>query len=87
MSKIHFWKKKSGHFFTHSGGLRQEDVTFLQTLKVGDKLIAFNNDRKDRETSPDLTIKLALERTQEVTPPTPTTSSGGFRPIKRRHLY
>lgn len=43
---ITMWKKDSGNHMSHRGGLSEKDVEFLQSLKVGDRLILFQNNRK-----------------------------------------
>lgn len=53
---IGFWKKSTENFLTHSEGLNEEQIKFLQSLKVGDRLILWNNDSTTKFT-PNLTLK------------------------------
>lgn len=55
MIKIAFWKKESGNYMSASQGLTQEQVSFLQSLKVGDRLIVMQN-QKFSENSPEMSL-------------------------------
>lgn len=52
-TSISFWKKETGNMMTHSGGLTQEQVEFLQGLKKGDRLLMFINQTKETDTQRD----------------------------------
>ena len=40
---IAFWKKDTGNIMSHGSGLSVEQVAFLQSLKVGQRLILWSN--------------------------------------------
>lgn len=46
---IVFWKKESGNYMTHKGGLSEEDIATLQSLKAGDRIIIFQNNKRSSE--------------------------------------
>ena len=60
MYKIGFWIKDTGNFMTHAKGLTQEQIDFLKTLKLGDRLILWKNSRGS-EVSPDYTLAKYLK--------------------------
>ena len=54
MSSIGFWLRDSGNYISAKTGLTGEQVKFLRSFKVGDRIILWNNNRED---SPDITLK------------------------------
>lgn len=56
MLGIGFWKTPKG-FITHKQGLSQEQIGYLQNLKVGDRLVLWVNDVREGERNADLTLK------------------------------
>ncbi len=55
---IGLWKIKSGKgWISHNKGLTPEQISQLQALKVGDKLVIFENDVREGETGPSITLK------------------------------
>lgn len=57
MSNVGFWKKESGNLMNPSKGLTEEQVVFLQSLKVGDRVILWNNIVKEGDNKPNLVLK------------------------------
>ncbi len=55
MSRIGFWKTEKG-FISHSQGLSQEQVGYLQNLKAGDRLVIFMNDVREGEKGAEATL-------------------------------
>lgn len=53
---IGFWRTQKG-FISHKHGLDEEQVKYLQNLKVGDRLALFTNDVRDGERQADMTLK------------------------------
>lgn len=51
------WKTEKGNYISHNKGLTEEQVTYFQNLKVGDRLVVFVNDIRKGEKSPELTLK------------------------------
>jgi hypothetical protein len=41
---LQFWKKETGNLMTHGKGLTKEQLTELQNLKEGDRLIMYKKD-------------------------------------------
>lgn len=81
MVRLAFWKKDKGNLLSHKDGLSAEEVAELQTLKVGDRLIIWDNQDKRSDKSPDYTLKVFTPKQQFDTPPMAPTS-GGFKPVK-----
>ena len=54
---IGVWKKESGNMMSHKSGLDEDQIALLQSLKVGDRLILWNNYSDINSTKPDFTIK------------------------------
>lgn len=54
---IAFWKKETGNLMSASKGLTEEEIKFLQSLKIGDRLIVYNNNIKEGDNRPNFTIK------------------------------
>ena len=54
MASIGFWIRDSGNYITAQGGLTEEQIKLLRSLKVGDRLILWNN---NKENAPDITLK------------------------------
>lgn len=57
---IGLFANESGGFFTsHSGGLDQDQIQFLQSLRVGDRLAMFRNEREGEQGAgyPKFTLK------------------------------
>lgn len=50
---IGFWLKQSGNYMSSGNGLTEEQVRFLHSLRPGDRLLLWNN---DREGAPDMTL-------------------------------
>ena len=50
-NNLGFWVKPSGSIMTSSKGLTKEDITFLQSLKEGDRLIMWDNSSKAEGTN------------------------------------
>lgn len=48
---VKFWIRDSGNFFSAKSGLTREQISFLQQLKVGDRLVLW------REPNSELTLK------------------------------
>jgi intein/homing endonuclease len=55
---LQFWKKETGNLMTHGKGLTKEQLTELQNLKEGDRLIMYKNSEKLSDSSPDFTLKV-----------------------------
>lgn len=64
--KIAFWKKSSLNMMSHGKGLTADEVKALQTLKVGDRLILWNNDVKS-DKDPNITLKVYQPAAQTPT--------------------
>lgn len=61
---IGFWKKESGNIMNHSKGLSEEQVKFLQSLKVGDRLIVYTNQVAEGENKPTHNLKKYEKKAQ-----------------------
>jgi len=61
MIKIALWKKDSGNMMSHGKGLTAEQVAMLQTLKEGDRLIAFSN-KKTSPAAPDYNLTIVEKK-------------------------
>lgn len=48
---IQFWKTQFGSLKTHNKGLTEDQVKFLQSLKPGDVLIMFMEDKQGENTA------------------------------------
>lgn len=57
---INFWKARNGAFLSHNRGLTEEQIRFLNTLKVGDRLVVYMNEPDPDRNEADLTMKKAL---------------------------
>lgn len=55
MDRIGFWKAKQG-YISHKQGLSQQQISYLQNLKVGDRLVLFVNDVREGEKGADITL-------------------------------
>ena len=52
-TRISFWKNEAnGMLSTHSGGLTDDQITLLHSLKTGDRLIIFPNTKREKNTHP-----------------------------------
>jgi hypothetical protein len=47
MLKIKFWRKESNNLLSHSEGLSEEQIKELQLLKVGDRLIIWDEGEQE----------------------------------------
>lgn len=45
--RIGFWIKESGNLMNKASGFTPEEIAFLRSLEVGDRLIGFNNSPKE----------------------------------------
>lgn len=63
---ISLWKKDSGNFMTHRGGLTDDDITLLHSLKQGDRIIIFTNNKRGKESDYHLRLLKARDQTKEV---------------------
>lgn len=54
--KIGMWKTEKGSYLSHSKGLTEEQVQYLQNLKIGDRLVLWVNDVREGEKGPNLTL-------------------------------
>ena len=85
--RIAFWGRDK-NMLSHKDGLTAEDIANLQTLKVGDRLIIWDNKEKRSDRSPDYTLKVFLPKEKFEQPPEGvvlTESSkptSGFKPVK-----
>lgn len=50
-NKIAFWIKPSKNLLSHGKGLTQDDIKFLQSLKVGDRLIIWDNSERNENSA------------------------------------
>lgn len=66
MQSVGFWKSKVG-FISHKEGLSQEQVDYLRNLKVGDRLVLFDNDVREGERGAILTLKRSNLSSEVVT--------------------
>lgn len=62
MLKLFFWRKDSGNLMTHKNGLRAEDIAALQNLKVGDRLILWENQAASPDQTNYYTLKVFQSR-------------------------
>jgi hypothetical protein len=63
---VKFWKSERGFYLSHSKGLTQDQIEFLQGLMPGDKLIIFGE--KNEEGREILTMKKSTMLPKEETP-------------------
>jgi len=55
---IGFWINAANNLNTSMQGLSEEQVEFLRSLSVGDRLVLWNNDgKKNFDKQPDYTLK------------------------------
>lgn len=59
---IGLWKKDTGNLMSHAQGLTETQIEFLQSLKPGDRLIAWDNSANPTETGPGYTLKKSKPR-------------------------
>lgn len=65
--KISLWKKPSGNILSHGKGLTKEEIKFLHSLKVGDRIIIWDNSQKNNnENYPSHNLCLYEEREKIV---------------------
>jgi hypothetical protein len=57
MSKIALWIKETSNLMSAGKGLTEEEIQFLHSLKPGDRLIVFKNDKKFSENSPHYSLQ------------------------------
>lgn len=62
-----FWqiKDKKSIFMSHSKGLAADQIAFLHSLQVGDKLVLFTNDVREGEHGAHLTLKRSTKLAAE----------------------
>lgn len=63
---VKFWKSERGFYLSHSKGLTQDQIEFLQGLVPGDKLIIFGE--KNEEGREILTMKKSTMLPREEAP-------------------
>ncbi len=78
--RIAFWVKESKNLVSHKDGLSAEDITELQKLKVGDRLILWCNSDKKHDGSPDFNLKPFITKDKPVV--STEVKSTGFKPVK-----
>lgn len=61
---IGFWQSKDKAFRTSTKGLSQEQIDFLQSLKVGDRLVIFPARGDESKNFPDLTLLKSEHKNQ-----------------------
>lgn len=68
MLRIGFWINERGTMISHSTGLTLEQVEELKKLKVGDRLVVWNNTDREKSTSPSHSLKVFIpkEKTDAV---------------------
>ena len=49
--RIGLWQKPTGNLLSHGKGLTEEEIKFLQSLKVGDRLIIWDNTKRNENTN------------------------------------
>lgn len=65
INSMGFWKNgQSGNYLTHKNGITQDTVDFLQSLKVGDRIIVYINTEKRSETDFDSNLKIFSRKEQ-----------------------
>lgn len=52
---IAFWENKDGNF--RCSELTQEEIEFIQELKIGDRLVLFKANPEDSKRSPDFKLR------------------------------
>lgn len=57
MLKVPFWSKETGNLMSHANGLTPEQVEYLKTLEVGDRLIMWFN-KIDGPSKPSYNLKV-----------------------------
>lgn len=58
---IGLWRMKNERgYVSHARGLNEEQVKYLQNLKIGDRLVVFENDIREGETGPALSLKRSI---------------------------
>ncbi len=55
--RVNFWVNKSGNLNSHHTGLSQEQVDSLKSLKVGDRLVVWQENKRRKETDPHYVLK------------------------------
>lgn len=65
MLKIPFWSKETGNLMGHSKGLTTEQVSYLKSLKPGDRLILWLNETQDTNRA-NYTLKVYQKREVEA---------------------
>lgn len=64
---IGFWQSKDKAFRTSTRGLSQDQIDFLQSLRVGDRLVIFPAKGSESKNFPDLTLLKSEQREQNRT--------------------
>lgn len=65
---VALWKKESGNYMTHRGGLTEDDIAMLHSFKQGDRIIIFTNNKRDRDSSYHLRLLKAREQPKDNAP-------------------
>lgn len=63
---IGLWKNDRGNMLSHSKGLTQEQVNFLQSLKAGDRMIIWPNSFKEKGHEPDFNLRMFAEQKEKT---------------------
>lgn len=64
--RISMWKKESNNLLCHRNGLTEDQIAELQKLKVGDRIIIYNQARfKKSDKSPDYSIAVLPKATDQ----------------------
>ncbi len=55
--KLGFWKSANGKcYMSHQQGLSKEQISYLQSLQIGDRIVLFVNEVREGEKHPDLSL-------------------------------
>lgn len=55
--RVNFWVNKVGNLNSHHQGLSQEQVDALKSLKVGDRLVMWEEKKRSKETDPHYVLR------------------------------
>ena len=61
---IGMFREENGNLLSHSKGLDMDQITFLQSLKVGDRLIMFRNE-VEKPNYPTYTLKKSMPKNKK----------------------
>ena len=59
---IPFWKKETGNLMNAQPGLTEDQIDFLKSLKVGDRLIIWREHEKRSDSHPDYRLKFYVKK-------------------------